>query len=112
MLRHHIRIFEYQPTVLHAKLAVADHRRVTIGSFNVNNISALASIEANAEIRSRRFALQVLEEVEHNILPYCHEITKEQFATRTTFFKKVVQRVAYELIRIILNISTFYFKRE
>ena len=39
MLKNNIEIFEYQETVLHAKVATYDSRWTTVGSYNVNNIS-------------------------------------------------------------------------
>ena len=53
MWKNGIEIYEYQPSVLHAKLAVADGRWVTMGSYNVNNISAFANLELNLDVRNR-----------------------------------------------------------
>ena len=53
LLRKGIEIYEYQKTVMHAKMSVCDREFVTIGSFNVNNISAYASLELNLDVKSR-----------------------------------------------------------
>lgn len=112
LLRHGIRIFEYQPTVLHAKVAVADRSIATIGSFNVNNISAYASIELNVEIKDRHFANKLQSEIHSIITHQCVEITSEQFESNNTLFRKFVQWISYQIIRVVLNLSTFYFKQE
>ncbi|HJU46230.1 MAG TPA: phospholipase D-like domain-containing protein, partial [Chitinophagaceae bacterium] len=39
MLRNKIELYEYKPTVLHAKMAIVDKKRLTLGSYNINNIS-------------------------------------------------------------------------
>ena len=44
LFRNHIELYEYKPCVLHAKVAVADRQWSTIGSYNVNDISAFASM--------------------------------------------------------------------
>jgi len=112
MLRNKIRIFEYQPTVLHSKMAVADDHWVTIGSFNVNNISAYASIELNVDVRNRKFATNLQQVMNGIIEKDCIEVTPKNFATNVTIFKKFIYRSCYDLIRVVLNLSTFYFKHE
>ena len=112
MLQNNIEIYEYQPTVLHSKLAVVDDRWVTIGSYNVNNISAYASLELNLDVRNRPFAKTVQTEIDKVISNDCIRITKENFATNATLLKRFLQKTAYEFIRVALNLSTFYFKHK
>jgi cardiolipin synthase A/B len=112
MLRNNIEIYEYQPTILHAKLAIADNHWMTIGSFNVNNISAYASSEINVDVRNRPFVSSVNQELEVIIQNDCVRITKKNFATNATLFRRFLQKSSYEVIRMILNLSTFYFKHE
>ncbi|MGZ3838395.1 MAG: phospholipase D-like domain-containing protein [Flavisolibacter sp.] len=112
MLRHHIEIFEYQPTVLHAKMTLVDNHYVTIGSYNINNVSTYASMELNLDVRNRVFASLVKKELEGIMLQDCIQITEKNFATNATLFGKFLQKSAYEIIRVILNLSTFYFKPE
>ncbi|MEQ8423429.1 MAG: phospholipase D-like domain-containing protein, partial [Cyclobacteriaceae bacterium] len=45
LLSRGITIMEYNPTVLHGKLAICDGKWLTLGSFNVNDISTYASVE-------------------------------------------------------------------
>ncbi|MCR6720149.1 MAG: phospholipase D-like domain-containing protein [Chitinophagaceae bacterium] len=54
LLRNKITLYEYQPSILHAKLALCDGEWMTIGSYNVNNISAYASIELNLDVRNNK----------------------------------------------------------
>ena len=112
MMKNGIEIYEYQPVVLHGKVMVTDAHWVTIGSFNVNNISAYASIEMNLDVRNRRFATSVQEMLDEIMVRDCIRVTEKNFATNATVFKRVVQKSAYEVIRGILNLSTFYFKHE
>ena len=64
MLRNGFEIYEYQPSVLHAKIACVDNHWVTIGSYNVNNVSAYASMELNLDIRNKPFALSIQKELD------------------------------------------------
>lgn len=110
MLKNGIEIYEYQPSVLHAKIMVTDNHRVTIGSFNVNNVSAYASMELNLDVRNRPFALSVQELMDEIIQNDCIQVKKKSFLPN--IFTRLVQKTSYEIIRVILNLSTFYFKQE
>ena len=58
MLRNGVRIFEYQPRVLHGKMALCDDW-VSLGSSNFDRWSFRWNLEANQEIESAAFAAQV-----------------------------------------------------
>jgi cardiolipin synthase A/B len=55
MLWNRVRIFEFQPRVLHAKMAVCDDW-VSVGSSNLDRWSFKWNLEANQEILDRPFA--------------------------------------------------------
>jgi cardiolipin synthase len=112
MLKNDIDIYEYQPSVLHAKMMAVDDHWVTIGSFNVNNISAYASMEMNFDVRNRPFAYSVQQLMDSIIEKDCIQVTKKSPVFNTSFLRKFAQKSSYELIRVILNLSTFYFKQE
>jgi cardiolipin synthase len=112
MLRNHLEIYEYQPTVLHAKMMVVDNHWATIGSFNVNDISAYASTELNVDVRNRPFATAVQEMMDNVIEEDCIRVTEKNLVSGTTLFKRFLQRSAYDFIRLVLNLFTFYFKHE
>lgn len=56
MLAHGIRIFEYTPAFLHAKVAVIDQRWATVGSSNIDPLSLLVNLEANLLVEDEGFA--------------------------------------------------------
>lgn len=112
MLKNNIEIYEYQETVLHAKLAVYDSSWVTVGSYNVNNISAYASLEMNMDINQKSFAIATEKELEDIITRHCKQITKENYASSTHFFRRLWQRFCYNFINNVLNLVTFYFRQE
>jgi cardiolipin synthase A/B len=55
LLRHGIRIFEYQGPVLHAKTCVIDGVWSSIGSYNLDHLSILRNLEVTAIILDRAF---------------------------------------------------------
>ena len=51
-----IEIYEYQPSYLHAKVAVVDGLWATVGSSNIDPFSLLLALEANLAVRDAGFA--------------------------------------------------------
>ncbi len=112
MLRNGVEVYEYKGSVLHAKIAIRDHKWMTIGSYNVNNISALASIELNLDVRNKPFVSKVEQELVSIIKDRCERITHGNFTARQNIFKQFWQWLCYQVIKIILFTATFYFQRE
>jgi cardiolipin synthase len=61
MLQAGIRIFEYEPTMLHVKLLIVDDEFVSIGSGNFDNRSLRLNDEANLDVLDAGFAAKQLE---------------------------------------------------
>jgi cardiolipin synthase A/B len=110
LLRNNIRLYEYQPTVLHAKIAVCDSEWLTIGSYNINNISAYASIELNADVYNSEFAAGVHEQLDAIIVQHCIPITKAFHRQHKNIFRQFMRWAAYEVVSLIFYLFTFYFR--
>lgn len=111
LLRNNIQVYEYEPAVLHAKSAVSDGTWVTIGSYNINNISAYTSIELNVDIRNEHFAQQVEQTLQDIIDKESTLITTEHHLKTKNIFKQFIRWLSYQLIRTIFYLVTFYYKR-
>lgn len=61
---HGVRIFEYRPAFLHAKVACIDGHWATVGSSNIDPLSLLLNLEANVVVRDAGFAAQLGERFE------------------------------------------------
>jgi cardiolipin synthase len=61
LLEAGVRIFEYRPTMMHAKVAEIDGLWCSIGSANIDSRSFYLNDEANVNIRSERLAADVRE---------------------------------------------------
>ncbi|MBX9781675.1 MAG: phospholipase [Chitinophagaceae bacterium] len=112
LLKRGIRIFEYQPTVLHGKLSVCDDELVTVGSYNINNISAYASIELNLDVMSRPFAQFTKQTLQSIMEDDCLEITYETYQTKYTMLQRILQWFCYLLFKFIFFLFTFYFRQK
>jgi cardiolipin synthase len=112
LLRNKIELYEYQPTVLHAKVAVCDSEWLTIGSYNINNISAFVSIELNLDVRNAGFATGMEQTLNTIIKNNCTEVTNERHFKSKNIFKQFIRWSSYQIIRLIIYLLTFYYKHE
>jgi cardiolipin synthase len=111
LFRKGIKIYEYHKNILHAKISVYDGKWVTVGSYNVNNISMYASIELNLEIDEKEFAEKTQEMLDKIIEEDCTPVTSELYGRRVTPFRRLMNRISYDIIRILLFIFTFYYRQ-
>jgi cardiolipin synthase len=111
LLKNKIEIYEYQHNVLHGKMAVYDDVMVTVGSYNVNDLSAHASVELNLDVKDPHFAKYVTKYLEEIIEKDCICITNEVYKKDTGIMKRVIQRFAYDFFRLVLFLFTFYFRQ-
>ncbi len=59
LLTQGVRIFEYTPAFLHAKVALADDDWATVGSSNIDPLSLLLNLEANVIVRDEGFSREL-----------------------------------------------------
>ena len=112
LLRNKIELYEYQPNILHGKIAVCDSEWTTIGSYNINDISAYASIETNLNVRDTKFAKKTEAILNEIIEKDCLRITIETFSKSQNLLKRFIEWLSYQFVRMMLYLFTFYFKRK
>lgn len=105
LFRYKIKVFEYRRNVLHGKIAVCDKEWVTIGSYNVNNLSAFASIEMNLDVKHLEFATEVHDRLEKIIAEDCVEITERKFNRQFNSISRLAHNVAYGVFRFLFFLS-------
>ena len=111
LLRYNIKLFEYQAAVVYAKVAVCDIEWFTIGSYNIKNISAYASIESNADVHNPDFAAGVEQTLQNIIKQECAALTKEVHIQNKNVFIQFIRWCSYQFIRVVFYLLTFYFKQ-
>lgn len=110
LLRHHIHLYEYSEKVLHAKVGVADRQWLTLGSYNLNNVSEKASIELNLDVQDQMLATEVTDYIQKIIQQSGIEITSEYVSKKYGMASRFLQWCSYRVYRLLLYIFTFYFK--
>jgi cardiolipin synthase len=112
LFRNHIELYEYKPCVLHGKVASYDKQWATIGSYNVNIISAYASIELNIDVNNADFADMLDDTMEKIIQNDCVQVTKENFSSNNGIFNKIWELVCYWFVRLLFYLFTINFKQK
>jgi cardiolipin synthase len=106
LLRHNIELYEWHTSVLHSKIAVADQKWATIGSFNLNHLSSYGCIEMNVDIKSPAFGAELTAHLEE-IISQCEPITQATLQARKRLFTNVVNWCSYVLVRVAMIIVTY-----
>ncbi|MDZ7661213.1 phospholipase D-like domain-containing protein [Thiohalophilus sp.] len=81
LLRHGVRIFEYQPRFVHAKIGLCDNW-CTIGSSNLDRWNQRWNLDANQEVEDNEFSQNVRELFEADF-SQCREITLAEWQIRS-----------------------------
>lgn len=81
LLRAGVKMYVYQPTMLHTKMLIVDRELVSVGSTNIDIRSLRLNDEANLNVYDRAFAEQMREVFEADLepaLPYTYEMWKDR----------------------------------
>ena len=112
LFKNNVEVYEYQPGILHGKMAICDGQLLTIGSYNVNNISAFASIELNLDVSNQKFVHSVKQHIEEIIKKDCVQVIEKKFIAHNHYLQRLWQDTCYETIRLLFYLFTFYFKQK
>lgn len=99
LLRSGIRIYEYQPTMMHSKTIVADGLWSSIGSMNFDNRSMAFNNESSLVVLDSAFGAQ-MDSVFLDDLRYSKEIKLDEFRRRS-IWSKLLERGATLLSRVL-----------
>ena len=100
LLQVGIKIYEYQRSYMHAKVAVIDHRWATVGSSNIDPFSLLLAREANVVIEDDTFA----QELRAYLVA---AITQESFAITAvnrnlfSWFNDAINWLCFYIVRVM-----------
>ena len=99
LLRGGVRIYEYQPTMLHAKTMVVDGIWSTIGTMNFDNRSLALNDESNLVVHDSVFGRQ-MEQQFRDDLRYSQEFTLRHFEQRS-FLYKLLDSAASQIAKLL-----------
>jgi len=93
-------IFEWRESILHAKVAIVDHSWLTIGSYNLNQLSDYGSLETNISVENRELTANLLNQLEGEVYPKIRKIE----AGHSTWFMLFKRYISYLALRFSLNL--------
>jgi cardiolipin synthase len=94
-----VRVFEYQPAMMHAKTIVVDGGWMSIGSMNADNRSMSFNEESNLVVLDKG-AAEDMERIFREDLEYAEEIKPEEFAKRP-WTQKIAERACHLVWRVL-----------
>lgn len=112
LLKSGITIYEWNKSVLHAKMMAADRKWLTIGSYNVNALSDYGSLEANLLIEDALFTNETQLTLKAILEQGCTRVDAEHFYKTTTIFKQLYRWASYKLMRALLFILFVLMNRD
>ncbi len=104
MLRNNVSIFEWNNSILHGKIAVADGWWTTIGSYNLNALSDYGSLELNVEIYNKQFATDTEKVLQYYLETGCKQVKREQHAKAKNWLIQLGRWFSYIAIRMSLRL--------
>ena len=93
-----IRIFEYEKSFMHAKVAVVDGEWATVGSSNIDPFSLLLAKEANLVVRDRVFAGELQASLDAAIASGARQMAPEDLHSQP-WHRRLLSWLAYGLVR-------------
>jgi cardiolipin synthase len=104
LLKSGVKIYEYQRTQLHGKVATIDRDWSTVGSSNYDGFSLFVNQEANIVIRDEEFACALREHIGNGIRD-AKRIRAEDFG-RQPWYRRLWYGTAFLLYRGVLQMIT------
>src|SRR5574343_1339558 len=101
-----IRIFEYEKSFMHAKVAVIDGEWATVGSSNIDPFSLLLAKEANLVVQDSAFGRTLRDSVMSAIAEGARELMPADVA-RQAWHSRLLRWLAYGLVRAMVGIAGY-----
>jgi cardiolipin synthase A/B len=98
-----VEIYEYQPSYLHAKVAVVDARWATVGSSNIDPFSLLLAHEANLAVLDEGFAGELRASLLAVITGEAVRIGDDYGVSRS-WMDRVIARISYGIVRMLIGL--------
>ncbi len=103
MLKRGIRVFIWEHSVMHGKTILFDQQWSSLGSYNINRLSRIRSLELNVDIAdpefNQRFSLRMDE-----MLAQCTELKIENLPEYSSAWSRLKSRVAYHVAVYLMRV--------
>lgn len=100
-----IRVFEYLPANVHGKVLIVDQQWTSIGSYDLNNLSAYSNIELNIDINDQKFSENIAAFIQELFNKECIEVTIQSTLLRKTIFSTIRCWLSYQFVKTFFVLS-------
>ncbi len=101
-----LRIFEYEKSFMHAKVAVVDGEWATVGSSNIDPFSLLLAKEANLVVRDARFAGELKASIEAAMQSGAREMKAADMDAQPVHLR-LLSWLSYGLVRLLVGLTGY-----
>lgn len=105
-LENQIRVFEYEKSFMHAKVAVIDGEWATVGSSNIDPFSLLLAKEANLVVRDRKFAGELRQSIRQAMTNGAREILPDELKQQP-FHSRFLRWLSYGIVRALVGMTGY-----
>lgn len=105
-MEHGVRLFEYEWSELHAKVAVIDRHWATVGSSNIDAFSLLVAREANVVVDDEIFAAELRRSLERARDEGGRELKVTDWK-RLSLADRALNWIAYQFVRMAIGIAGY-----
>ncbi len=105
-LKNGMRIFEYERSFMHAKVAVIDGRWATVGSSNIDPFSLLLAKEANLVVCDETFAAELQASIHDAMAGGAREMGHEEVAG-LPWHARFVRWLSYGVVRALVGLTGY-----
>jgi cardiolipin synthase len=105
-LEQGIRIFEYETSFMHAKVAVIDDQWATVGSSNIDPFSLLLAKEGNLVVQDHAFADQLRASLNEAMLSGAREIRRADLDNQP-WHSHFLRWLSYGLVRLMIGLTGY-----
>ena len=106
LLEAGIRIEEYRHSFLHAKVAVFDCCRASVGSSNIDPYSLLLAREANVFVDDARFAAELRASLQEAISTGARSLPPQKW-NRRPLWRRALNWIAYGIARLLIGFASY-----
>lgn len=112
LCKNNIAIYEWTPSVLHGKMAIADGHLTSIGSYNLNALSDYGSLELNVAVESHEFAKTSLSFLQQIISEGCVRIDAKQYQHKSYSIIHIYRFLCFQGLRLSLFLLFVMMRRD
>jgi cardiolipin synthase len=98
-------LYNYDPANVHGKIMIVDNCWMTIGSYDLNNLSTYSNIELNVDIDDTAFSRLTTERLEKVIAEECTKITAQKVKSYGSWWNIIVMWISYRIVKTFFVLS-------